>query len=439
MKLFRRVVPGFLLALLLAIGGCASYSNSFGPIAAELVEQDLESALGLLAKRKAPERNRLIFLMNRGMLLRMHGEFETSNQVFSEAKLLVADLNALSLREQTMALTINDAMRSYAGAPYEQVMLNIYSALNYLELGRFDDARVEALQVDLLLGELGDAEVGPLFDNDPFARYLSALIYEAGGELDDAMIAYRSAYESYRQHAGRYPLTLPRQLKYDLLRISEAVGLTAENRGYASEFATDSWPSEARLSEQGELVFIFNNGLAPVKVEQALTAPVAHRGRLVHVALPVYQRRPAGFSFARLKIDGRLIETEIFADIEELAIAELERNQPAILARTTARAILKYQLSKEAGKKNDLAGLLVNIAGMLSERADTRSWMALPADIQLARVALPPGEYDLEVELIDIYGESAKEYLYPAVRLDAGRKTFISCHGVAEESLLGRR
>ena len=79
-------------------------------------------------------------------------------QVFSEAKLLAEELNALSLREQTMALTINDATRSYTGAPYELVMLNVYSALNYLELGQLDAARVETLQVDLLLGELGRKE-----------------------------------------------------------------------------------------------------------------------------------------------------------------------------------------------------------------------------------------------------------------------------------------
>jgi hypothetical protein len=133
-----------------------------------------------------------------------------------------------------------------------------------------------------------------------------------------------------------------------------------------------------------------------------------------------------------------VVQTEAFASIEELAIAELERNQPAILARAAARAMLKYQLSNQAGKENELAGLLINITGLLTERADTRSWSTLPASIQLARVALPPGEYDLEVELLDSAGRPARKLLYPATRLVSGRKTFISCHEVAVGSLLGR-
>lgn len=438
MKFLSPVVPALLLLLLLIVSGCASYRNGFAPIAAELAEKDLDGALELLAKVKTPERNRLLFMMNRGMLLRMNGEFDASNLEFSAAKLLVEELNALSLREQAAALMINDATRSYTGAPYEQVMLNLYSALNYLELGQLDEARVEALQVDLLLGELGDKDVGPLFDNDPFARYLTALIYETGGEMDDAMIAYRSAYQAFLEHQGRYPLDVPLQLEIDLLRTSEAVGLSAENKKYAAEFAIDSWQNAAQLRDQGELVFLFHNGLAPVKVEQAITVPVFSHNQLVRVALPVYQRRPFGYSAALLRINGREVETETFENIEELAIAELERNQPAILARATARAILKYQVSKQAGKKNDLAGLLVNIAGLLTERADTRSWMSLPANIQLARVALSPGEYDLEVELLDTFGKPIKTLLHPAIQLEAGRKTFISYHEVAEGSLLGR-
>lgn len=428
-----------LLALLVAVAGCASYSNSFTPVAADLARHDFDAALKQLAKKKTPPRDRLLFLMNRGMLLRMHGEFEASNQEFAVAKRLVEELNALSLREQSTALVVNDATRSYGGAPYEQVMLNLYSALNYLDLGQADAARVEALQVDLLLGELADKGVGTLFENDPFGRYLTALIYESAGELSDAMIAYRSAYQAYRQHQKHYPLSMPRQLELDLLRTTEALGLSDENRKYVEEFGIKSWSSARELGQQGELVFLLHNGLAPLKIEQAVTLPVLPRGQLVRVALPAYLRRPTGYSGARVKIGGLEAVTETFDNIEELAIAELERNQPAILARATARAVFKYQLSKQAGKKNDLAGLLINIAGVFTERADTRSWLSLPASIQLVRIALPPGKYDLEVELLDPSGQPVMKRFYPATRLEAGRKTFISCHEVAAGSLQGRR
>lgn len=399
----------------------------------------MTAALKLLDEDEPPERDRLLWRMNRGMLLRLKGDFVTSNREFAAAKQLAEEFNALSLREQATALTINDATRSYAGAPYEQVMLNIYSALNYLDLGQLDAARVEILQADLLLGELGDKEVGPLFDNDPFARYLSALIYEAGGEYSDAMIAYRRAYEAYRQHGERYPLVVPRQLQIDLLRSSERLGLTEENRRYREQFEIDSWQSAEQLQRQGELIFLFHSGLAPIKVERSVTIPGPSAGQFVRIALPEYVRRPAGFSFARLLIDGRVLVTELVENIEELAIAELMDNQSAIIARAAARTLLKYQASKEAGKQNELAGVLLNIAGLLTERADTRSWLSLPAEIQLVRVPLAPGRYDLAVELLDPAGRVARRLNYPAVVLRAGEKTFLTGYGIAETSLIGRK
>ena len=277
------------------LAGCASHSDDFAPIAAELAGHDLDAALQLLDDEDPPARDRLLRLMNRGMLLRIKGDFAGSNQEFAAAKQVSEELNALSLREQTTALTINDATRSYAGAPYEQVMLNIYSALNYLDLGQQDAARVEALQVDLLLGELADQAVGPLFDNDPFARYLSGLIYEAGGEYSDAMIAYRRAYQAYQQHGERYPLAVPHQLQVDLLRSSERLGLVDEHRRYREQFGIESW---SMVEAQGELVFLFHNGLAPVKVEQSVMVPVQPHGQFVRIALPEYRRRSPGFSSA---------------------------------------------------------------------------------------------------------------------------------------------
>ncbi len=435
MRFILSAIPWLSLGLLLLLGGCASYSNSFTPIALEIAQQNPAGALKLLDKEKTPERNRLLLLMNRGLLLRMQGRFVASNQVFSAAKQLAEKLDALSLREQTAALAINDAMRSYAGTPYERVMLNLYSALNYLDLGQLDDARVEALQIDLLLAQLGDDEVGPLFDNDPLARYLAGLIYESTGEISDAMISYRRAYQAYLEHQNRYALAVPRQLQRDLLRVSDAVGLTEENQQYRADFALDHWQSAARKKEQGELIFIFNNGLAPIKVEQSLTVPVPPRGQLVRVALPAYVKRPGGFSAARLEIADQVFETEIFENIEDLAIAELERNQPAMLARAIARNILKYRVTKEAGKKDDFAGFLVNLTGIFTERADTRSWMSLPANIQLARVTLPPGTYDLKVDLLDTSGQPVKTLDYPKVLLTAGHKTYLSCTEVAPDSL----
>ncbi|NOZ38421.1 MAG: hypothetical protein GXP11_10260 [Gammaproteobacteria bacterium] len=74
---------------------------------------------------------------------------------------------------------------------------------------------------------------------------------------------------------------------------------------------------------------------------------------------------------------------------------------PAITARALARAVAKHKLSDKAGEQNGLAGLIVNIVGVLTERADTRSWLTLPAEIQSSRLKAPADTYYVRLELLD--------------------------------------
>ena len=90
-------------------------------------------------------------------------------------------------------------------------------------------------------------------------------------------------------------------------------------------------------------------------------------------------------------------------DIDAIARASLNARMPAITARAVARAIAKGVIQEsvdKAGQKGDdaavqlIGSLLVRVASVATERADTRSWLTLPANVQLARLALPPGSYD---------------------------------------------
>jgi len=81
---------------------------------------------------------------------------------------------------------------------------------------------------------------------------------------------------------------------------------------------------------------------------------------------------------------------------------------PVITARAIARMAVKDTMAKAAssGGGNSssstgagLLGLAVNITAVLTERADTRSWFTLPGEIHLARLSLPPGEYNVKIEL----------------------------------------
>ena len=64
---------------------------------------------------------------------------------------MLYEVITVSVTEQIGSVIINDRTRAYVGEEFEQVLLHVYMALNFLEMNRADAARVEALQIDLTL------------------------------------------------------------------------------------------------------------------------------------------------------------------------------------------------------------------------------------------------------------------------------------------------
>ena len=129
---------------------------------------------------------------------------------------------------------------------------------------------------------------------------------------------------------------------------------------------------------------------------------------------------------ARLSVAGKTVTTQVVEDISAVAFADLEDRMPAITARSLARVIAKKKMEDNAGRDNPLAGALLNVAAVLTEEADTRSWNTLPNNIQLARLPLAPGTYSLEIELLDDGGRIVTTQTLSDIVIRPERKTFIS-------------
>ena len=445
MGALRRLVLPLGLGAVLAFGlsGCASYSDSFTAIENDLAAQDYRAALQALEKQRHPKRDQVLYLLNKAMLERMNSDFAASNETFEAAKSRMAELYGVSLREQALSVTINDATRSYTGETYEQVLVHLYMALNYLQLGNLFDARVEALQVDEQLREITQQVPESRYTEDAFARYLAGMIYEELGERSDAMISYRKAYEAYLSYGQKFGVTIPDYLKQDLLRLSQQLGLTQEMRQYENEFGIDHWMSAEELAQKGELVFILNDGLAPILREHAVTVLDPGSGHFVRIALPAYESRPVPVTGARVAAGSGIARAELAEDIDAIAVKDLEGKMPAITARAVARAVLKAQMARAAQENarqqnqngsaaaGAVVALAVEVAGLATERADTRSWLTLPARIYLARLPLSPGTYTVKVDLLGEYGQIVTTQEYPNVVIRQGAKTYLSPHWVA--------
>lgn len=440
------------------LAGCATYSDSFGVIERSLSNRKYDAALQEIEKQSRSRTSRVLYLLDKGMVLRMKRDFAGSNVALEAAKAEMDRLYAASVSENALSFIVNDATVSYAGDDYEQVLVNLYMALNYLELGQLDDARVEALQVDARLREIGEKIPGNKFTEDALSRYLTGMIYEELGEWSDAMIAYRKAYEAYKKYRVNYDLAMPDMLKHDLLRLARRQGLADEAAQYMQEFGIEPAHEGMHAPEQeGELVFVLNNGLAPVKREKvvgatspspavAVDAATPHwqvrpsPPVVVNIALPYYESRPNKVLNARVSVSGKWAYTQTMEDIDAIARASLDSRMPAITARSIARAVSKVAIQSSvdrAGKNRDkdlavelVSSFVVRVAAAATERADTRSWLTLPANVQLARLSLPPGNYTITVDLLGAGEQVIATQEYPEVAISGKRKTYLTHHWV---------
>lgn len=116
----------------------------------------------------------------------------------------------------------------YYGEVHENLYVNVFKAINYIKLDRFDDAFVEIKRVDIKLRELEDryrelvdkynqADTtainfqyqAPKFYNDVLAHYLAYLIYRAEERFDDCRIEFEKIDQAFKLESDVYYFDKP--------------------------------------------------------------------------------------------------------------------------------------------------------------------------------------------------------------------------------------
>lgn len=398
---------------MLVLSGCAFNQRQVNNLADQLRNSPPESTLVALNKLNPPARDHAQFLLDRGTLELLSGDFAASIASLESAKSLLNALQAISVSENIGAITINETLRAYAGTPGERVMLQQVQAINYLMQGNLDGARVEALQANVLMNQVADDQL--LRGQLASARFVAGLVYELGGEWSDAMISYRKAAEVMQRR--RQPL--PRALEDSLLRASKKVGLSNDYTQYVQTFGRHATVPKAG---EGELIVIYWDGVVTSKHQRFISVYVPELGHNVTLALPYYP--PANYHPRHLAVDvqGHLTSTEMIEDVEALARQGLDAQSVAIYTAALARIASKHQAVKAAQQQNEnsLAAFAANLAAIFSEIADTRSWNMLPSTIQVARVIGPAGDW--QVRIPNRGGGSVSSQL---VSVSAGQKLLV--------------
>jgi hypothetical protein len=405
------------------VAACVPYSvRTLDFRQAFLAGQPVNALQYLEQQRGGRSADRALYELNKGMLLHMTGDFAGSNQWLEQAKERMQQLAATSITENLAALTVNEATRSYSGQPYEQLSLYAYKALNYLLLGKPGAARVEVLQADVRLREWESAGELRAFEASAFVRYVSGLVFEMSREWDDAVIAYGKAYNVYKQTKSG----VPAQLQRDLLRLTEFRGRADEHKKYLQEFRGTEWESMKARQDKAELVVFVHQGAISIMQEHMVFNYSPELKYQVQIAVPYYPPRSDFMPRTGVMLSGAMQQAELLQDIDAVARKDLDSRMGGITLRAVARMVLKKKISKEAGKEDGFAGFIANVAGILTERADTRSWITLPESIHLLRLSLPPGEQAVG------FGGMQADRILP---LAAGQVTVLSLHGLTGRNI----
>ncbi len=446
-KMFTRAIG--ILSLVFLITSCASFPKSQPQIESLLISNNYGQALQILAEDKNAYgiNNELLYLLDKGFLEHLNGDYAQSIETFAKAQMKFDELYTESVSKIAATWVFNDYSAPYHGEDFEHVFINGFQALNYLMLGKYDEAIVEARDVDSKLNAI-NAQYKPdqknVYKEDAFIRMLMGIFYEAGKtreDINDAYISYVKAAEIYEQDYDRnYGLSSPEILKENILTTAKAMGWMEFNKA-KEKYADTQLITLKEKRKKAEIYLIQYNGISPVKMEDSLAIPMLD-GSIVKVAFPRYQRRPYGITSSRLLVrnsEGEVfkVNSERVQDIGAIAIKNLDRRKVRFMAKSALRAAGRYIIEKKQ-KKNiakkrgrETAGwfsFFANIYNIMIEKADLRCWRSLPDEIRIARIILNPGDYEFSVENFNDSGANLGILKVQKANVKAGEKLFFMIH-----------
>lgn len=402
-----------LTALLLAAACSAGYTQRFAPVRLALQAGGAGAALQRFdeAFTDSTGNDRLLYLVEKGNLLRLSGRPSEAIPYLLEADRLTDLLRGTDAGEEAAALLTSDLARAYRGSDYESVLINYCLATCYTELGMTEDALVECRRVSHKLVVYNDNyDQDNRYSDDAFVRYFAGMLFESAGDTENALVAYRNSLEVYESgYAEHYRMEVPDRVRMDVLRLTALPGFEDIHAGYAEMWPHLSWEGTGPSPGTGEVVLVVEEDLVPVRHSSVVQGRVDDR--IVRIAVPSMHEPPRPSTRLMVRCGAAVAEGFLAEDLAAIAVANLEDQAGRDLAAALARAAVKTGLSyaaeelveeatgEEDGCWSQGAGLLVGIAGAAAEQADLRAWLSLPARIHVARITLAPGTRMLRAEL----------------------------------------
>ena len=424
--------------LLLTLGllsGCAgSHFSTMNDVQQAVQAGNYQHAEELMEKKKELKKakNEVLYALEQGLIAHLNAQYDESNRLLTQAAERMEELDIISVSGTASGWLFSEKIQPYRGEDFERVIVHYYMSLNYLMLGDLQEALVECRRVNTLLREFNDRyEHKNVYKTDAFILYLSGIIYDAMGETNDAFVDYRNAYNAYTKDYNEfYETPVPLQLQEQLLRTTSALGFNDILETYRDTFQAESWPTQQQYQNAARLVIIWDSGFIPYKTERVFRNYVEldddeDAGCYIKFAFPDLVSRVPNFSQATVSVDGITQPLELVEELGKIAIKNLEDRRIRTLAKAVTRNIVKCAAEYEIEKENQILGYIFGALTELTEGADTRHWLLLPADIYVTQLLVEPGVQDVTLSFSGAIGQADNTKTYENIQLKRGKTTFL--------------
>jgi len=429
------ILPGLVLCT-----GCASYNDKMAGVLSLYDAGNFDAAANEMTSGKFESelngrRDGLLFRLEAAKMLQDAGRFEESNAMFERARSLAVEFDYqadVSVTEEVATVITDQTWKTYRGTEYDRILLEVYSALNYLALNDLEEALVhmrkayvrQAEAVSRNSSEIADAEedaaeskgvdsqavlddpgyanaqarldtlVSPAYADyvNPLANFLSAILLREDGDNSNALVDLRKV-------TGMMPKNhyLPALLE---------------------EFEASPNPAEDRL------YVIFENGTAPEREEFRLNLYTPQQG-VSTFAIPGLAPHPTQIRSLLVEPLGGsgAIETEHVASVDSIVATDFQAQLPGIVIRTIIATVAKEVVTHQVDKasSNDLGFVVANIWKVATSQTDLRTWLTLGAEFQIAYCTVPP-DGRVRLALVDHGGG---QQLATTVQLSRARTTVL--------------
>jgi hypothetical protein len=421
----RPLLSAAVLGLLAA--GCTTYEQQNRVI--QYWQQgslpNAATAAARMADQNANNKDAIVWRLEQGAALRGNGQCEASNKAFDQAQDRIDQYSQeakVKVGNEAGALLSNQANLPYTGRAYDGIMLNTYKALNYLQLGEPDKARVELIRayqrqqdavannqrrIEKVQGEavkskdkatMDKAQQDPGFQSQvqgtcadldrlkPYANYVNPFTVYLDGLFFMANAADASDLE--RAHKS----------------LERVAGFADGNDYVKQDLATlDNLMKGKPLTPTTYV--IFETGCAPLRGQIRIDIPIiVTKVSYVGAAFPTLKPQGNYLPSLTMTANGTSQATSLVASMDSVIGLDFKNEMPIVITKTIAatvtKAVAAYGVNEAANQQSSLLGFASQIGTAVAQVAvniaDTRTWTTLPKEFQVCRLSTPP---DRKIEL----------------------------------------